>query len=46
VIKQKAGQTLTEEDLDFPNAKDGAQGVRFIGRCVESSGKGAVWVDF
>jgi len=46
VIKKKAGQTLTKEDFDFPDAHDGAQGVRFISRCVESSNKGAVWVDF
>jgi len=46
VIKRKAGTTLSEAELDFPQAEDGASGVRFIGRCVESSQKGAVWVDF
>jgi predicted dehydrogenase len=44
--KQKAGQPLTDADLDFPNAENGLEGVRFIGKCVESSEKGAVWVDF
>jgi predicted dehydrogenase len=46
LIKQKAGQPLTEADLDFPNGEIGIDGVRFIGKCVESSDKGSVWVDF
>jgi predicted dehydrogenase len=45
LVKQKAGQPLTEADLDFPNAENGLEGVKFIGKCVESSEKGAVWVD-
>ncbi|MDR1930949.1 MAG: gfo/Idh/MocA family oxidoreductase, partial [Treponema sp.] len=45
LIKQKAGQPLTEDDLDFPNGEDGLNGVAFIGKCVESSQKGAVWVN-
>ncbi len=43
--KEKPGAALTEEDLDFPTAEDGVSGVRFIGRCVESSQRGAVWLD-
>ncbi|HYD42081.1 MAG TPA: Gfo/Idh/MocA family oxidoreductase [Anaeromyxobacter sp.] len=35
-----------EADLDFPDVEDGLSGVRFIGRRVESSQQGAVWVDF
>ncbi|MDR0403295.1 MAG: Gfo/Idh/MocA family oxidoreductase [Treponema sp.] len=46
LIKQKAGQPLSEDDLDFPNAENGLEGVRFIGKCVESSQKGAAWVNF
>jgi predicted dehydrogenase len=46
LIKQKAGQALSAGDLDFPNAEDGLEGVRFIGKCVESSNKGAVWVQY
>ncbi len=46
LIKQKSGERLTPEDLDFPTAADGAEGVRFIGKCVESSKKGAAWVEF
>jgi predicted dehydrogenase len=46
VARKKAGVAPGEEDLDFPGVEDGISGVRFIGRCVESSRKGAVWVDF
>jgi predicted dehydrogenase len=46
LLKQKAGEKLTPEDLDFPNGEMGVDGVKFIGKCVESSQKGAVWVDF
>ena len=45
LAKKKAGRPLAENDLDFPNAADGISGVRFIGKCVESSQKVAVWVD-
>jgi predicted dehydrogenase len=44
--KRKSGQPLSSDDLDFPGIEDGVRGVRFIERCVESSAKGAVWVDF
>jgi len=43
--KLKAGQPLGEADLDFSNGEMGLDGVRFINKCVESSEKGAVWVD-
>jgi len=46
LIKQKEGKALGEADLDFPDAEAGYDGVRFINKCVESSEKGAVWVDF
>jgi predicted dehydrogenase len=46
LLKQKEGKPLSEADLDFPNVEMGLDGVKFIGKCVESSGKGAVWVDF
>jgi predicted dehydrogenase len=45
LAKQKAGEPLTEVDLDFPNAENGIEGVKFINKCVESSEKGAVWVN-
>ncbi|MDR2900818.1 MAG: Gfo/Idh/MocA family oxidoreductase [Treponema sp.] len=41
----KAGEALTEADMDFPGLDMGIDGVRFIHKCVESSHKGAVWVD-
>ncbi|MDR0589888.1 MAG: Gfo/Idh/MocA family oxidoreductase [Spirochaetaceae bacterium] len=44
--KKKAGEPLGPEDLDFPNVEMGVDGVKFIGKCVESSRKGSVWVDF
>lgn len=42
----KAGRTPSAEELDFPDAEMGIDGVKFIGKCVESSQKGAVWIDF
>jgi len=44
--KRKSGQALSGDDLDFPGIEDGVRGVRFIEKCVESSQKGAVWVNF
>lgn len=44
--KRMNGEELTADDLDYPGAAEGIQGVRFIEKCVESSGKGAVWIDF
>jgi predicted dehydrogenase len=44
--KRKSHQALSGDDLDFPGVDDGIRGVRFIERCVESSKKGAVWVEF
>ena len=44
--KKKSGLPLSEEDLEFPDVRDGVRGVRFIDKCVESSRNGAVWVPF
>jgi predicted dehydrogenase len=46
LAKLKAGQTPGEADMDFPGVEMGIDGVRFINKCVESSGKGAVWVQY
>jgi len=46
LAKLKEGLTVSEEDMDFPGVEMGVDGVRFINKCAESSGKGAVWVDF
>jgi predicted dehydrogenase len=45
LAKKIAGQDLSEDDLDFPDAEEGLRGVRYIEKCVESSQKGAVWVN-
>ena len=45
IEKHKAG-TLTPEDMDYPGLQEGLEGVKFIHRCVESSEKGNVWVNF
>ena len=46
LAKKLSGKPLSKDDLDFPPADAGIQGVRFIERCVESSKKGASWVNF
>ncbi|HAK47381.1 MAG TPA: oxidoreductase [Spirochaeta sp.] len=46
LAKKRAGEKLTEDDLDFPTPAAGAQGVRFIEKCVESSSKNAAWTKF
>ena len=43
--KHKAG-TLKPEDIDYPGLDEGLEGVKFIHKCVESSEKGNVWIDF
>ena len=44
LLKLKSGETLDAADLDFPNADDGIEGVKFIAACVESSEKDSQWV--
>ncbi|MBN1225133.1 MAG: Gfo/Idh/MocA family oxidoreductase [Candidatus Aminicenantes bacterium] len=46
LAKKIAGEPLDEEDRDFPGIEEGIQGVKFIEKCVESSKKGAIWIDF
>lgn len=43
--KIKSGHQPDAMDLEFPKVEDGVRGVIFIEKCVESSQKGAVWVD-
>lgn len=45
LAKKLEGETLTADDLDFPGVEEGLRGVRYIEKCVESSSKGAVWID-
>jgi len=44
--KKISGEALSENDQDYPGIQAGIQGVKFIEKCVESSQKGAVWIDF
>jgi len=46
LIKKASGTALTVDDLDFPHPEDGATGVKFIEKCVESSKMDAAWVEF
>jgi predicted dehydrogenase len=42
---QQAGRALGELEGQFPTVEDGARGVRFIERVVESGANGAKWID-
>jgi predicted dehydrogenase len=42
--KKMAGEQLNGSDMDFPTGGQGADGVQFINKCVESSLKGSAWV--
>jgi len=43
--KKISGEPLAGDELDFPGVEAGIQGVHYIEKCVESSQKGAVWID-
>ena len=45
VAKKLAGGKIDELDFDYPTAEMGIAGVKFVEKCLESSNKGAVWVD-
>ncbi|MBR4185944.1 MAG: Gfo/Idh/MocA family oxidoreductase [Clostridia bacterium] len=45
VLKKANGEPLTAADLDFPTARDGLDGVRFVRACVESGARDAAWVE-
>lgn len=34
------------KDFWYPNVHDGARGVKFIEKCVESADEGSTWVDY
>lgn len=44
--KKRAGEPLSKDDLDYPTVQEGIRGVKFIEKCVESSQRGAAWVNF
>jgi predicted dehydrogenase len=45
LAKRLRGEPLAADDLDFPGVDEGVRGVRYIEKCVESSAKGAIWVN-
>lgn len=34
------------KDFWYPNVEDGAEGVKFVNKCVESADEGSVWVEY
>lgn len=45
IIKLKAGQQPSAQDLDFPNAEDGLSGVKFVHAVVDSAKNDSTWVE-
>ena len=45
ILKKKAGLVPTEADMDFQNAENGADGVKFIHKAIESAKEGK-WVNY
>lgn len=46
LAKTKTGQEPAARDRDYPGINEGIAGVKFIEKCLESSGQGAVWIDY
>ena len=44
-VRAKADGTFTEDMVDYPTVKDGAEGLAFIEACLESNSNGNVWVE-
>jgi predicted dehydrogenase len=44
IIKRTSGGKFDNAASIYPNVADGVDGMNFITRCVESSGKGGAWV--
>jgi predicted dehydrogenase len=45
IRRKQAGEAVDEAASGYPAIDMGIDGVRFISKCVESSNRGAVWVD-
>lgn len=45
LLSKKAGKPISYKEADYQSVDEGLDGVKFIHKCVESSQKGAVWVD-
>ena len=44
-VNAKKDGTFTADMVDFPTVREGAEGVKFVHACLESSRKGNVWVE-
>lgn len=44
LIKRKAGETPTEDDLDFQTVENGLDGVKFVHAVIESGNRDSAWV--
>lgn len=45
IAKKKAGEALTDADLDFPKVTDGVNGVKFVHAVIDSAKADGAWVD-
>lgn len=45
ILKVKAGQEPTDNELDFQKAEDGLNGVKFIHAVIKSAGNDSEWVE-
>ena len=43
---KREGREASGLGVEFPTVEDGARGVRFIERVIESGRRGGVWVEF
>ena len=46
LLQLKDGKRFEELDIEFPDVDAGADGVRFVNKCLESSNNGSSWVKF
>ena len=46
LLKKKAGEELSEADLDYPSVEAGIDGVKFVINCVRSSNEDSAWIEF
>ena len=44
-IHAKKNNSFTEDMIDYPTVRDGAEGIRFIEACLKSSRNGNIWVE-
>ena len=44
LLKKTNGEPLTQDDLDFPNAIDGVEGVKFLHAVIDSGKNNSEWI--